>query len=142
MIKIEDFDFGDLTLKDFDLIMHYSGFFSLFQIEGKRKVFKYIENRKVIGALVFSEKPEQLILEALEVLEKNRGIGTALLNELKEYAKKVCIDEIITEALVNTIPFYQKNGFFTLEPTSAVTKMCFLFNNPINTSQLSLDLGV
>lgn len=92
--------------------------------------------------LRFRQAVVHLELEALQVTKQKNGIGTELINKLKEYAKENQIEEIHTEAIFDTIPFYNKQGFFTLEPTSAVTKMCFLFNNPINTSQLSLDFGV
>ena len=46
----------------------------------------------------------------------NQGVGRAILARLEELARAAGLAELRMDASINAVPFYQANGFISLEP--------------------------
>ncbi|QQG44597.1 MAG: GNAT family N-acetyltransferase [Candidatus Roizmanbacteria bacterium] len=71
------------------------------------------DNKKV-GLLTFIIDAEKIEIITLNSLEKNRGIGTLLIDELKKIAQEERCKRIILETTnenISALSFYQKRGF-------------------------------
>jgi len=49
---------------------------------------------------------------------QRRGVGTALLAALEEEARRRCLTSLHTEASITARPFFERQGFFTLQGTN------------------------
>mgnify|MGYP002400171126 CR=1 FL=1 len=71
-------------------------------------------NGKPLGLLTYNIKGEELEIVTMNAMEKGKGIGSALLDEIERIAKeKKCkrIWLITTNDNIDAIRFYQKRGF-------------------------------
>lgn len=72
------------------------------------------ENDKIIGLATYRIYDNECEIMSLDSLNEGQGIGTALINKVKEKAiKEKCIKLklITTNDNINAIRFYQKRGF-------------------------------
>lgn len=76
--------------------------------------FLFIENEVIKGVITYNIEDEECEIVTLNSFEENKGIGTALINETLNIArKKECkrLWLITTNDDINAIRFYQKKGF-------------------------------
>lgn len=76
--------------------------------------FLCIENEEIKGVITYNIEHDECEIVTLNSFEENRGIGTALVKEVLEVArKKNCkrVWLITTNDDINAIRFYQKKGF-------------------------------
>jgi len=72
------------------------------------------ENEKIIGLGLYYIKDNECEIVLLETFIQNKGIGTKIINKIKEIAKtKKCkrILLITSNENINALRFYQKRGF-------------------------------
>ena len=80
------------------------------QVDG----FVACDGGNILGVITYIMYDKICEIVTLNSLESNKGIGTALCNELIEYAKKnncKFIKVITTNDNLNALKFYQKRGF-------------------------------
>ena len=73
-----------------------------------------VDEGKLIGYLLYLPKSEEWEILVLHALEKNRGIGTALIDALSEKVKKTGgkkLSVVTTNDNIPAIRFYQRRGF-------------------------------
>jgi len=75
-------------------------------IKNKVELYVVIDNHKVLGYCIVKNESNKGRIEILEVFEEKKGLGSILLDSLKEK-----YDVIEAEALNNVVGFYTKNGF-------------------------------
>lgn len=76
--------------------------------------FVAIDNNKIIGLITFIIEKEECEICSLNSFIENKGIGTNLINKVKEYAKqKNCtrLKLITTNDNIRGLEFYQRRGF-------------------------------
>lgn len=76
--------------------------------------FASYENDRIIGLVTYRICDNECEIMSLDSLNERQGIGTALINKMKEEAiKEKCIKLklITTNDNINAIRFYQKRGF-------------------------------
>jgi N-acetylglutamate synthase-like GNAT family acetyltransferase len=76
--------------------------------------FVIFDNNKIIGLLTYRISQDRCEILSLDSKIENKGIGTALIENVKEYAKiNNCskLHVITTNDNLRTIGFYQKRGF-------------------------------
>lgn len=59
---------------------------------------------------------------------QHMGIASAIVKELEEYAEKICICTIITEASITAKPFFEKLGYTLIKEQQVERKGIFLTN--------------
>lgn len=59
---------------------------------------------------------------------QHMGIASAIVKELEEYAEKICICTIITEASITAKPFFEKLGYTLIKEQQVERKEIFLTN--------------
>lgn len=59
---------------------------------------------------------------------QHMGIASAIVKELEEYAEKICICTIITEASITAKPFFKKLGYTLIKEQQIERKGIFLTN--------------
>lgn len=59
---------------------------------------------------------------------QHMGIASAIVKELEEYAEKICICTIITEASITAKPFFKKLGYTLIKEQQVERKGIFLTN--------------
>lgn len=59
---------------------------------------------------------------------QHRGIASAIVKELEEYADKICICTIITEASITAKPFFERLGYTLIKEQQVERKGIFLTN--------------
>lgn len=59
---------------------------------------------------------------------QHMGIASAIVKELEEYAEKICICTIITEASITAKPFFKKLGYTLIKEQHIERKGIFLTN--------------
>ena len=73
-----------------------------------------VDEGELIGYLLYLPKNEEWEILVLHALEKNRGIGTALVDALSEKVKKTGgkkLSVVTTNDNIPAIRFYQRRGF-------------------------------
>jgi len=76
--------------------------------------FVSYENNKITGFLIYEIRNKDCEIIVLEALEKYKGIGTKLVDKLKEFAKEQKCDRIFlmtTNDNLDAFRFYQKRNF-------------------------------
>ena len=76
--------------------------------------FIALRNNEIIGLITYMVEANECEICSLNSFIENKGIGTALINKVKEYAKKnSCsrIKLITTNDNIRGLEFYQKMGF-------------------------------
>ncbi|NMM62550.1 GNAT family N-acetyltransferase [Clostridium sp. P21] len=76
--------------------------------------FVIFENEAIIALVTYEIKDNECEIMSLDSLKEKQGIGTILVNKVKEIAVKAkCtkIKLITTNDNINAIAFYQKRGF-------------------------------
>jgi GNAT superfamily N-acetyltransferase len=76
--------------------------------------FLFIENEVIKGVITYNIEDEECEIITLNSFEENKGIGTALINEILDIAQKNQCKRlwlITTNDDINAIRFYQKKGF-------------------------------
>lgn len=76
--------------------------------------FIALRNNEIIGLITYMVEANECEICSLNSFIENKGIGTALINKVKEYAKKnSCsrIKLITTNDNIRGLEFYQKRGF-------------------------------
>lgn len=76
--------------------------------------FLYIEDEIIKGLITYNIENDECEIVTLNSFEENKGIGTALVNEVLKIAKKENSKRlwlITTNDDINAIRFYQKKGF-------------------------------
>jgi len=71
-------------------------------------------NGKPLGLLTYAIKENELEIVTMNAIEKGKGIGSALLDEIERIAKSKNYDRIwliTTNDNIDAIRFYQKRGF-------------------------------
>jgi len=77
-------------------------------------ILVYDDNNKIIGLGLYDIKNNNCEIVLLETFVQNKGIGTQIIERIKEIAKtKHCkkIRLITSNDNINAIKFYQKRGF-------------------------------
>ncbi len=72
------------------------------------------DKEELLGLLTFRIKDKELEIVSLDSIQENQGIGSALMNRIKEEAvKRNCnkIKLITTNDNLNALMFYQKRGY-------------------------------
>jgi ribosomal protein S18 acetylase RimI-like enzyme len=72
------------------------------------------ENKKIIGLGLYCIKNNECEIVLLETFVQNKGIGTKIIEKIKEIAKENNCKRIwlvTTNSNINAIKFYQKRGF-------------------------------
>ncbi|BBA49687.1 putative acyltransferase [Fusobacterium varium] len=59
---------------------------------------------------------------------QSRGIASSIVKELENYAEKICIRTIITEASTTAKPFFEKIGYSLIKEQQVEKKGIFLTN--------------
>lgn len=59
---------------------------------------------------------------------QSRGIASSIVKELENYAEKICIRTIITEASTTAKPFFEKIGYSLIKEQQVKKKGIFLTN--------------
>lgn len=75
--------------------------------------FLFIENEVIKGVITYNIENEECEIVTLNSFEENKGIGTALINEILDNAQKNECKRlwlITTNDDINAIRFYQKKG--------------------------------
>lgn len=94
-----------------DINMVYNG--RLINLLEINHIIRY-DNGKKIGVLCYFREKNCFHIVSLNAIESNKGIGSALMDELDETALKEGIQYIQVETTndnINAIGFYQKRGF-------------------------------
>ena len=76
--------------------------------------FAVYDKEELLGLLTFRIKDKELEIVSLDSIQENQGIGSALMNRIKEEAvKRNCnkIKLITTNDNLNALMFYQKRGY-------------------------------
>lgn len=76
--------------------------------------FAMYENEKITGLITYRIIDSECEITSLDSLEEKRGIGTALINKVRELAVKDGLKKlklITTNDNINALRFYQKYGF-------------------------------
>lgn len=76
--------------------------------------FLFIENEVIKGVITYNIEDEECEIVTINSFEENKGIGTALINEVLDIAQKNECKRlwlITTNDDINAIRFYQKKGF-------------------------------
>lgn len=77
------------------------------EILPKAKIYVYIDSDKIKGFIGMNNNHIEGIF--IDTDSQNKGIGTALLNKVKEYKTKLTLN--VYDKNKKAIKFYQKNGF-------------------------------
>ncbi len=104
------FEFLQKEWGDTVIVLREGEIFALKDEEG----FVIFDNNKIIGLLTFRISHERCEILSLDSKIENQGIGSALIDKAKEYAKlKNCsvLHVITTNNNLRAIGFYQKRGF-------------------------------
>lgn len=94
------------------------------EVEG----FFFREGESVIGLVTYIVYDNILEITSLDSLRENQGIGSRLIEAVKQEAKERCCQKIVlitTNDNINAIRFYQKRGF----------DMAHLFRNAMDISR-------
>jgi len=76
--------------------------------------FVIIQNKEIIALILYSTKGHNCEIISMNSKKQNKGLGTLLLNHIKEHAKKIgCIRLwlVTTNDNLSALRFYQKRGF-------------------------------
>ncbi|WP_313376569.1 GNAT family N-acetyltransferase [Chishuiella sp.] len=76
--------------------------------------FVYIKNKEIIGIITFTIDNNEIEIVSLDSFIENKGIGTALINEVIELFRSYEYNKlwlITTNDNLNALKFYQKRGF-------------------------------
>lgn len=76
--------------------------------------FLFIENEVIKGVITYNIEDEECEIVTINSFEENKGIGTALINEILDIAQRTDCKRlwlITTNDDINAIRFYQKKGF-------------------------------
>ncbi|SJZ70944.1 N-acetylglutamate synthase, GNAT family [Cetobacterium ceti] len=84
--------------------------------DGNKKIIVAEQRNKIVGAIEFCIFEGKIYLENLIVAQgyRNNGVGSLLLEMVKDYAKDLEIDNINVKIYYydgKIINFYEKNGF-------------------------------
>jgi putative acetyltransferase len=71
---------------------------------------------KIIGFGSIVPTNSELRAVYVDAANGGRGVGRALLARLEELAREAALTELRMDASINAVPFYEANGFISLEP--------------------------
>jgi len=72
------------------------------------------KDNQILGFITYNIKGEQLEITTLNSIVENCGVGTELINAVKDFAASICIKRIWCITTNDNLPakrFYQKKGF-------------------------------
>lgn len=92
------------------------------------KVFKLVDNAKIVGFFAFSFHGEAVKLESLFILPEyiGKGVGKLLMNAFLEKVQRLPIQIIFLDADPNSEGFYEKFDFYTVSLKSTSIKNRFM----------------
>jgi len=76
--------------------------------------FVAVANQKYLGLITYAIRKEGCELVSFNALKKGRGIGTALLERIKKFARRIGCKRVFlvtTNDNIDSLLFYQKKGF-------------------------------
>ena len=73
------------------------------------KVFAYLEDEELLGAIIVRESTSEVIIECIGVNNRRRGSGIG--SELVKYIQGICCKQLFAETDDSAIGFYRKIGF-------------------------------
>ena len=86
----------------------------LFNLAEQRCIIALSDKRELLGYCYYRFSEDECEIMAIEAIRQNSGVGTALINVVKEYAsKKGCHRVFLQTTNDNThaIRYYQRHGF-------------------------------
>lgn len=74
---------------------------------GDMNILIYLDGKEIGAMDCYDLKNKCLFLSRIEIIDKGKGYGSLVFDELKKYFNTIDIEQAIQSA----IPFYEKNGF-------------------------------
>ena len=114
IVKIDNQLISD-RCKDYTYIKNIKNYYSnpeyrqntLDDIFGSINILVFADNIEIGSISCFDLKNKNLFIDEIEIIDKGKGYGSLVFDELKKYFKTIKIEQAIPSA----VPFYKKNGF-------------------------------